>query len=222
MTEWHPLFLSLQLSLISTVLLLVISVPLAYWLANTKVFIKPLLESVVSLPLVLPPTVLGFYLLLAFSPNSFPGRFLLEWFNVRIVFSFEGLIVASVIYSLPFMVHPIQSGFQGLPASLKEAAYTLGISPVKTLFKILLPNIKASVFTGIILAFAHTMGEFGVVLMIGGNIPGVTRVASIAIYDEVEKMNYHAAGFYSVILLLLCFFILLLMFSINRKMTLKL
>lgn len=221
MIEWQPIFLSVKLSLVVTVLLLVVGIPLAYWLAYTRNTFKPFLESLVSLPLVLPPTVLGFYLLVAFSPGSAVGSFLLQWFDLRLVFSFEGLVFASVIYSLPFMVHPVQAGFQGLPVSLKDAAYTLGVSPFRTFLKVLLPNIKSSILTGVILTFAHTIGEFGVVLMIGGNIPGISRVASIAIYDEVEKMNYQAAGVYSGILLMLCFVILLIMFSVNRKLRLR-
>ena len=152
------------------------------------------------MPLVLPPTVLGFYLLIAFSPSFFFGQWLDEWFDLRLVFSFEGLVVASVLYSLPFMVHPIQAGFSNLSASLTEASFVLGKSKTTTLFKVLLPNIKPSLLTGVVLAFAHTIGEFGVVLMIGGNIPDKTRVASIAIYDEVESLNYGAANAYSLIL----------------------
>lgn len=167
--------------------------------------------------MVLPPSVLGFYLLLAFSPNNFFGEFLNEYFNIRLLFSFEGLIIASVIYSLPFMIHPIQSGLQNLSPSLKDAAYTLGISHRKTLLHVLLPNIKPALLTGIVLTFAHTVGEFGVVMMIGGNIPGVTKVASLAIYDEVESMNYDAANFYSLLLLMLSFAILFLLFVFNKK-----
>ncbi len=218
---WQPLILSFSLSLITTIILLLISVPLAYWLSQTKTKIKPVLESIISLPIVLPPSVLGFYLLLAFSPNRAFGIFLEEYFNVRLLFSFPGLIIASVIYSLPFMVHPLQSGFQNLSSSLKDAAYTLGISPFKTLIHVMLPNIKPSLLTAIILTFAHTVGEFGVVLMIGGNIPGVTKVASIAIYDEVESMNYAGANFYSMVLLVVSFVILLLLFKFNKKWSSK-
>ncbi|MGX2030737.1 MULTISPECIES: ABC transporter permease subunit [Methylocaldum] len=149
------------------------------------------------MPLVLPPSVLGFYLLLAFSPGNVFGRFLDETFGLRLVFGFEGLVVASVLFSLPFMVHPIQSGFLHLPRSFTEAAYTLGLSCRATLLQILLPNIKPALLTGVVISFAHTIGEFGVVLMMGGSIPGVTRVASIAIYDEVESLNYAAANFYA-------------------------
>ena len=209
MLDWGPIFLTLKLSAIATLILLVISIPLAYWLAYSKKRIKPIIETMVSMPLVLPPTVLGFYLLVAFSPNSFIGALLDEWFGLRLIFSFEGLVLASIIYSLPFMVQPIQSGFYNLPKNLSEASYVLGSSKFKTLIKVLLPNIKSSLLTGVVLTFAHTIGEFGVVLMIGGNIPDKTRVASIAIYDEVESLNYAAANQYSLILFSIAFIILL-------------
>ena len=213
--SWEPLLLSFQLSLITTLILFVIGVPLAYWLSYTKVKIKPAIESILSLPLVLPPSVIGFYMLLAFSPSRPIGIFLKSVFDVQLVFSFAGLVAASVIYSIAFMIHPVQAGFQSLPPSLKAAAYTLGISPWKTFSKVLLPNIKPALLTGIVLSFAHTIGEFGVVLMIGGNIPGVTKVASVAIYDEVESMNYEGANFYALILLALSFCILLLLFLLK-------
>ena len=209
MLDWGPIFLTLKLSAIATLILLAISIPLAYWLAYSKKRIKPIIETMVSMPLVLPPTVLGFYLLVAFSPNNFIGAVLDEWFGLRLIFSFEGLVLASIIYSLPFMVQPIQSGFSNLPKNLSEASYVLGSSKFKTLIKVLLPNIKSSILTGVVLTFAHTIGEFGVVLMIGGNIPDKTRVASIAIYDEVESLNYAAANQYSLILFSIAFIILL-------------
>lgn len=215
MLDFEPLILTFKLSLITTLLLLVISIPLAYWLAHSKKRIKTVVETLVSMPLVLPPTVLGFYLLLAFSPSNSFGNWLNESLGLQLIFSFEGLVLASVIYSLPFMVHPIQSGFAGLPPSLREAAYVLGKSKWNTLFKVLLPNMKSSVLTGVVLAFAHTIGEFGVVLMIGGNIPGKTKVASIAIYDEVEALNYGAANQYSIILFAITFLILLLVYLTN-------
>lgn len=215
--DWEPLILTFKLAFVTTLLLLVISIPLSYWLAYTKSKIKPVIETLVSMPLILPPTVVGFYLLVAFSPSNAFGNWLNEWFGLQLVFSFEGLVFASLIYSLPFMVHPIQSGLAGLSPSLKEASYVLGKSKTSTLFKVLLPNIKPSLLTGIVLAFAHTIGEFGVVLMIGGNIPGKTKVASIAIYDEVESMNYGAANTYSLILFVLAFFILLTVYLINGR-----
>lgn len=215
MIDWQPLILTFKLAFVTTFILLVISIPLAYWLAYSKTKVKPIIETIVSMPLVLPPTVLGFYLLIAFSPSNTLGNWLDEWFGLRLIFSFEGLVFASIIYSLPFMVHPIQSGFSNLSSSLKEASYVLGKSKYTTLFKVLLPNIKTSLLTGIVLAFAHTIGEFGVVLMIGGNIPGNTKVASIAIYDEVEALNYGVANTYSLILFTLTFVILLAVYLIN-------
>lgn len=213
--DWNPLIITFKLAFITTILLLVISVPLAYWLAYTKRKVKPIIETLVSMPLVLPPTVLGFYMLVAFSPSNAFGNWLDEWLGLSLVFSFEGLILASIIYSLPFMVHPIQSGFSNLPTNLKDASYVLGKSKFTTLIKVLLPNIKSSLLTGIVLAFAHTVGEFGVILMIGGNIPGKTRVASIAIYDEVESLNYAVANTYSMILFAITFAILLLVYLVN-------
>jgi molybdate transport system permease protein len=215
MIEWSPIILSFKLAAITTLLLLVISIPLAYWLSYTRSISKPVIETLVSMPLVLPPTVLGFYLLIAFSPANAFGQFLDDTFGLRLVFSFEGLIFASVIYSLPFMVHPIHSGFNNLPENLTEASFVLGKSRITTLFKVLLPNIRSSILTGIVLAFAHTIGEFGVVLMIGGNIPDTTRVASIAIYDEVETLNYSSANIYSIILFSITFLILLMVYITN-------
>ena len=213
--DWNPLILTFKLAFITTVFLFIISIPLSYWMAYTKSKIKPVMETLVSMPLVLPPTVLGFYLLIAFSPSNAFGSWLDTWLGLKLVFSFEGLVIASIIYSLPFMVHPIQSGFANLSPALKEASYVLGKSKIKTLNKVLLPNIKPSLLTGIVLSFAHTVGEFGVILMIGGNIPGKTKVASIAIYDEVESLNYTVANNYSMILFGITFFILLLVYLLN-------
>ena len=217
MNNLQPILLSLELASITTLILLFIAVPLAYWLAGSEFKLKPVVSALVSMPLVLPPTVLGFYLLVAFSPGNFFGGFLERAFNIRLVFSFEGLIFASIIYSLPFMVNPIQAGLENLPSSLKEASYTLGKSKFQTLIKVLIPNIKPSLLTGIVLSFAHTIGEFGVVLMIGGNIPGKTRVASLAIYDEVESLNYHSANVYALTLFIITFLILLSVYFINGR-----
>lgn len=215
MIDWTPLVLTFKLAAVTTMALWVLGIPLAYWLAYTKNRMKPVVEALVSMPLVLPPTVLGFYLLVAFSPSNSFGQWLERWFNLRLIFSFEGLVFASILYSLPFMVQPVQSGFSGISSSLQEAAYVLGKSKVTTLFKVLLPNIKPSLLTGAVLSFAHTIGEFGVVLMIGGNIPGQTKVASIAIYDEVEALNYTAANTYSIILFVITFTILLAVYLLN-------
>jgi molybdate transport system permease protein len=210
--------LTFELAAITTLILLLIGIPLGYFLSQTKSKIKPVIETLVSMPLVLPPSVLGFYLLLAFSPKNSFGSWLEETFDLRLVFSFEGLIIASVIFSLPFMVHPIQSGFSSLSKSLKEASFILGKSRLETLFYVLLPNIKPSLLTGIVISFAHTVGEFGVVLMIGGNIAGETKLASIAIYDEVEALNYDLANQYAFTLFIISFVILLFVYMINKKM----
>ena len=213
--DWQPLVLTFKLAVVTTAILFVVSIPIASWLSSTKSKIRPVLETLVSMPLVLPPTVLGFYMLVAFSPENAFGNWLNEWLGIKLIFSFGGLVVASVIYSLPFMVQPIQAGLSSLPSTLKEASYTMGKSKITTLLKILLPNIKPSLLTGVVLSFAHTVGEFGVVLMIGGNMPGKTKVASIAIYDEVEALNYAAANSYSLILFTVTFIILLLVYLTN-------
>ncbi|HJV84348.1 MAG TPA: molybdate ABC transporter permease subunit [Noviherbaspirillum sp.] len=215
--DWQPLLLTFRLAAITTLILFLVGIPLAYWIATTRTRFKPVIETLVSMPLVLPPSVLGFYLLLAFSPQHAFGQWLEQWLHVRLVFSFAGLVIGSIIFSLPFMVHPIQSGFQGLPASLVEASRTLGKSDLVTLFRVLLPNIKPALLSGAVLSFAHTIGEFGVILMIGGNIPGVTKVASIAIYDEVESLNYAAANFYAFVLFAISFAILLTVYVVNKK-----
>lgn len=214
--DWQPLWLTLRLAATTTLFLLLLGIPLAYRLAFSSSRLKPLWETLVSMPLVLPPSVLGFYLLLAFSPQHAFGQWLEHWLHLKLVFSFAGLVLGSVIFSLPFMVHPVQAGLQNLPASLLEASRTLGKPDRYTLWHILLPNIKPALLTGVVLSFAHTIGEFGVVLMIGGNIPGLTRVASIAIYDEVESLNYAAAHFYALVLFVLSFSILLAVYLGNR------
>jgi len=216
--DWQPLWLTLQLAGITTILLLLIGLPLALWLTRTTSYFKPVAEAIISLPIVLPPSVLGFYLLLAFSPGSALGRFLNNVWGLQLVFSFPGLVVGSIIYSLPFMVQPLQAGLAALPHSLREASYTLGHSKMQTLLRVLLPNMKPALLTGLVLSFAHTIGEFGLVLMIGGNIPGETRVVSIAIYHEVESLNFAAAHIYSSILLLLAFGILLLVYLVNKRL----
>lgn len=213
--NWQPLILTSQLSVITTVILFIVAVPLANWLASTRSSLKPFIETLVSMPLVLPPTVIGFYLLLLFSPNNFFGGFLKDYFNISLVFSFPGLILASCIYSLPFMVHPIQSGLANLSPSIREICKLMGKPAFITLSKVLLPSIKPSLITALVLTFAHTIGEFGVVLMIGGNIPGETKVASIEIYDQVESLNYSTANTYSFILFSISFTVLLLVYSFN-------
>lgn len=211
-----PIYLTIKLAGITTLLLLVIGLPVAWWLSRGRSFFKITLEAVITMPLVLPPSVLGFYLLLAFSPQHGIGKWLEETFNVQFVFSFKGLVLASVIYSMPFMIGPIKSALQQLPISLSQASYSLGKSRWQTFMKVLLPNIKPPLLTAIVLTFAHTLGEFGVVLMIGGNIPGVTRVASIAVYDSVEQMDYHTANVYSLILFAITFILVIAVFIFNK------
>jgi molybdate transport system permease protein len=215
----QTILLTFKLATVTTVILFFIGLPVSYFLAYKDFKFKPVIETVVSLPLVLPPTVLGFYLLVFFSPDSFAGRFLQSITGMQFIFTFEGIVIGSVIYSLPFLVHPFQSGFQSVPRSIIEASYTLGKSRLETLFKVIIPNMKHSILTGIVLAFAHTVGEFGVVLMIGGSIPGETKVASIAIYEEVEALNYHKANLYAVVLFVITFLILVTVYTVNRKFT---
>jgi molybdate transport system permease protein len=211
-----PILLSFKLAMVSTGLLLVLGIPLAYWLAFTKNRIKTFIAVLVNLPLVLPPTVLGFYLLVLLSPQSWIGR-LLEAAHIRLVFNFSGLVIGGLIFSLPFMVNAIKAGFQNFPRSLIEASYSLGKTEWETFIQVILPNMKPSLLIGIIMSFAHTIGEFGVVLMLGGNIPGKTRVASIAIYEEVETLNYAVAAGYSVILVGVCFIFLVACYWMNPK-----
>lgn len=217
MMEWDPFFLTFKLALVTTLVLFAISVPLAYWLTYSRYKIKYVIEALVNLPLILPPSVLGFYLLLAFSPQHAFGSFLERYFDLRLVFTFEGLVIASIVYSLPFMIQPVYNGLKMLPSSLLEASYTLGKGRFTTLIKVLLPNIRASLITGGVLTFAHTVGEFGVVLMVGGNIPKETRVVSIALYDEVEAMNYKQANWYAMYLLLFAFLTLSIVYWVNYR-----
>jgi len=214
--DLSPVWLTLKLAAITTLLLLLIGLPLAWWLSKKRSLFRVVTEAVITMPLVLPPSVLGFYLLLAFSPQRGLGKWLHEVFNVQFVFSFQGLVLASVIYSMPFMISPVKSAFQQLPLSLAQASYTLGKTEWQTFRYILLPNIKPSLLTATVLTFAHTLGEFGVVLMIGGNIPGVTRVASIAVYDSVEQMDYAAANTYSLILFAITFVMVTGIFIYNK------
>lgn len=215
--DWQPLWLTLQLASLTTLILAMLGIPFAWWLSQTRLKAKPVIEALVAMPLVLPPSVLGFYLLIAFSPEHWFGHWLDQSLGVRLAFSFPGLVVASVIFSFPFLVHPIQAAFQQQSASLREAAWVLGKSQWETFFRVLLPNIKPALLSGCILAFAHTLGEFGVVLMIGGNLPEKTRVASIAIYDEVESLNYAAAHGYAAVLFVISFLILLLVYVLNHQ-----
>ena len=212
-----PFVLSIKLSLVTTVILLVVSFPLAYALARTQFRFKMTVDSLVTMPLVLPPSVLGFYILIALAPSSPIGSFFLSVFDIRLVFSFTGMVIASCLFSLPLMVQPLKNGLESTNRSIWEAAYTLGKSKLETLFRVVIPNMKSSIIGACIITFAHTMGEFGIILMIGGNIPGETRVASVAIYDKVEQLDFMSAHMYSLILVALSFGVLFTVNVLNRK-----
>lgn len=213
----EPLFLSLKLAAITTVILLVVATPLAWWLSNARGSLKAPIQAVVALPIVLPPTVLGFYFLVFLSPNTPVGRFWVELTGSTLTFSFTGLVVASLVYSLPFAVQPLQSAFETLGRKEFEAARTLGASRFDAFVSVIVPLAVPGFVSSAVLAFAHTLGEFGVVLMVGGNIPGETRTVSIAIYDHVESLDYAAAHSLSAILLIAAFVILLAMFLFNNR-----
>ncbi len=217
MIDFAPFLLSFKLAGATTVILFVIALPLAWYLSQTESRSKPVLEALTALPIVLPPSVLGFYLLVVLSPNSAFGGFLEDVFGLKLVFSFTGLVLASCFYSLPFMVQPLQSGFEGLNKHMLEASYLAGKSKLQTIWYVALPNIKPSLVTALIITFAHTVGEFGVVLMVGGSIPGETKVASIAIYEMVEVMEYGKAHIYSGIMLLMSFTVLMSVYVFNHK-----
>lgn len=203
--DWNAITLSLRLAGLTTLILFFLGLPLACWLAVSRRRWKFLVESVVALPLVLPPTVLGFYILLAMGPRSPIGRFYESLTGHVLPFSFQGLLVASVLYSLPFTVQPFAAAFKAVDCKLVEASWCLGQSRVSTFFRVILPLSWPGVVTGVVLSFAHTIGEFGVVLMVGGNLPGVTRTVSISIYDSMQSLDYAAAGKTSLLLLLISF-----------------
>jgi molybdate transport system permease protein len=213
----ETLWVTIRLASFTTLILLMIGLPMSYFMAYSRFRFKAIIEALVSMPLVLPPSVIGYYMLVAYSPQNWFGRWLNETFQVRLAFSFEGVLIASVIFSLPFMIQPLQNGLRALPDSLREASYTLGKSKITTFFRVLLPNIRSSLITAIALTFAHCIGEFGIVLMVGGNMPGETRVASIAIYDEVQSLNYDTANRYAFVLFIASFIILSLIYTINKK-----
>ncbi len=214
--DFTPFLISFKLATTTTAVLFIIALPLAWWLSRTKSKFKPFIEAVAAMPIVLPPSVLGFYLLVLFSKNSLFGEFLSS-LNIELLFSFSGLVVASIIYSFPFMLQPLQSGFESLNRGMIEQSFLAKKSTFITLFKVALPNIKPSLITALIITFAHTVGEFGVVLMVGGSIPEQTKVASVAIYEMVEIMDYKSAHIYSLIMLLGSFIVLLLVYIFNRK-----
>lgn len=215
--EFTPFLLSFKLAGLTTIILFILGMPLAWYLSQTKSKLKPVLEAITALPIVLPPSVLGFYILWALSINSPIGAFFEETFGIKLVFNFTGLVIASCFYSLPFMVQPLQSGFESINKNMLEASYISGKSKFQTIMKVALPNIKPAVITAVIVTFAHTVGEFGVVLMVGGSIPGETKVASVAIYEFVEIMDYESAHIYSGIMVLMSFLVLLSVYIFNVK-----
>lgn len=219
--EIEPFILSFKLAFVTTVILFIIALPLAWYLSQTKSKAKPFLEAVTALPIVLPPSVLGFYILWALSANSPLGIFFEETFGVSLVFNFTGLVIASCFYSLPFMVQPLQGGFESINKNIIEASFISGKGKIETIFKVVIPNIKPALLTAIIVTFAHTVGEFGVVLMVGGSIPGETKVASVAIYEMVEILDYSSAHLYSIIMVILSFLVLLSVYLFNQKQNRK-
>jgi len=217
--EMTPLLLSLQLAAVTTLVLLLLGTPLAWWLARARSWVKAPIEALVAMPLVLPPTVLGFYLLVALGPQGPVGSVWRAAGGGALVFSFSGLVIGSVIYSLPFVVQPLQAAFETVGRDPLEAAETLGAGPIDRFFTVAVPLARRGFLTAATLGFAHTLGEFGVVLMIGGNIPGKTRVVSIAIYDHVESLSYAEAHVLSAVLLLFSFGVLLTVYIANRRVT---
>jgi molybdate transport system permease protein len=217
MPDLTPLWLTLKLAGVTTALLLLIGTPLAWWLSRTRSRLKVPIEALTALPLVLPPTVLGFYLLLLMSPTSTFGGFWLTMTGDTLTFSFTGLVLASILYSLPFMVQPLASAFDAMGRGPLEAAASLGASPLDTFFSVVVPESSRGFLTAIVLTFVHTIGEFGVVLMVGGNIPGETRVISIAIYEQVETLNYQDAHVLSLGLLLFALMALLITYGLGGR-----
>ncbi|HET9088430.1 MAG TPA: molybdate ABC transporter permease subunit [Acidobacteriaceae bacterium] len=211
------LLLTLRLAGLTTLILLVLAVPLAYWLAFSRSRWKTPLQAVFALPIVLPPTVLGFYFLVALGPQTAFGRLVTHLLGHPLAFSFAGLVVGSIIYSFPFALHPLTSGFAGTDRSLLEAAATLGSSPLSRMLRIVLPLSRGSLVSAAVLSFAHTVGEFGVVLMIGGNLPGVTRTLSISLYDQVQDFQYARANRTALFLLGICLLALTLLYSRQRR-----
>ncbi len=212
-----PLWLSAQLALVTTAILILLGAPLAWWLSQTRCRLQPVVQTVVAMPIVLPPTVLGFYLLVVLGPKGSLGRWWVDLTGDTLTFSFTGLVIASCLYSLPFAVQPMQTAFDSVSRKTLEAAWTLGASKWDAFFSIVVPLTRQGFVGAVVLAFAHTLGEFGVVLMVGGNIPGETRVVSIAIYDHVETLDYASANQLSVVLILFAFVTLLGMFMVNRR-----
>ncbi len=215
--DWQAFWLTIRLALLVAAILLAVGLPIAYWISYSRWRWKFLVEAVVALPIVLPPTVLGFYVLVALGPRSPLGQVWQTLTGHTLAFTFEGLLVGSIIYSLPFAVQPFAASFSSVDRKLMAASATLGASPLRTFFRVILPLSVPGVVTGVALSFAHTMGEFGVVLMVGGNIPGVTRTVSIDIYDQVQALNYASANTTALLLLAISFAVLSLVYGLNRK-----
>lgn len=216
-SDWQALWLTVQLAAATTAILMALCLPLAWKLARWQSPLKLLIETITTLPLILPPTVIGYYLLLAFSPNYFIGQWFGVLFNQQLAFSFEGILIASIIYSLPFALKPLQAAFEQQGQTLSESAALLGFSPLQTFFHILLPSIRPALLGAITLTFAHTVGEFGVILMIGGNIEGLTQVASVALFDHVENLEYSAANSLALVLLIFSCAVVLLSQWLSRQ-----
>ena len=217
MSLYGPLWLSAQLAIVTTAILICIGAPLAWWLSRTQTRWKPIVQSIVAMPIVLPPTVLGFYLLILLGPHGAIGSWWVRMTGEALTFTFAGLVIASCVYSLPFAVQPLQNAFEALPRQTLERAWTLGASKLDAFFSVAVPLSLRGFVSAAVLTFAHTLGEFGVVLMVGGNIPGETRVVSIAIFDHVESLQYASAHRLSLLLLAFAFIVLFVMFAINHR-----
>ncbi len=215
--NWQAFRLTIELAVVVSAILLVVGLPLGYWIAFSRSRWKFLVEAVVALPIVLPPTVLGFYVLVALGSRSPLGRWWQSYTGHTLAFTFTGLVIGSVLYSLPFAVQPFAASFSSVDRKLLAASAILGASPLRTFFRVVLPLSLSGVVTGFVLTFAHTMGEFGVVLMVGGNIPGITRTVSIDIYDQVEAANYASANAMALLLLLFCLAVLTVVYGLNHR-----
>jgi len=215
--DWQAFWLTIRLAVLVAAILVIVGLPIAYWISYSRWRWKFLAEAVVALPIVLPPTVLGFYVLVALGPRSPLGRWWEALTGHTLAFTFEGLVIGSIIYSLPFAVQPFAASFAAVDPRLIAASATLGVSKLQTFFRVILPLSVSGLVTGVALSFAHTMGEFGVVLMVGGNIPGVTRTVSIDIYDKVQSFNYTAANATALLLLAISFVVLSVVYALNRR-----
>ena len=215
--DWQAFWLTLQLAVAVSCILLVLGMPVAYWIAFSRRRWKFLVEAIVALPIVLPPTVLGFYVLVALGPRSPLGRWWISQTGHTLAFTFTGLVIGSILYSLPFAVQPFAASFASVDPKLVAASATLGSSPLRTFFRVIAPLSLPGLVTGTALSFAHTMGEFGVVLMVGGNIPGITRTVSIDIFDRVQASDYSGANATSLLLVAFCFAVLAVVYGLNRR-----